>query len=316
MKKVELGQTGLRVAPINLGGNVFGWTINEKQSFEILDTFVESGFNFIDTADTYSYWVEGNSGGESERIIGNWFKARGNRSKIVLATKVGFENGKRPADISKATILKTVEESLKRLNTDYIDLYYTHKDDDITRVDETMEAHHQLVKEGKVRAIGASNLSAEKLTASLEYAKQNNISSYQVYQPLYNLVERQEFETSYTSIIAENNLAVLPYYSLASGFLTGKYRSDQDLGKSQRGGGAKKYLTPQGFAVLDALDKISDKHNSSPAAISLAWLLTRPNVAAPIVSATSREQLQTILSATEITLDEEDINLLNDASRF
>lgn len=316
MKKVKLGQTDLHIAPVNLGGNVFGWTLNEKQSFEILDAFADSGFNFIDTADTYSFWAEGNSGGESETIIGKWFKERGNRSDIVLATKVGFENGIRPADVSKATIRKTVEESLKRLQTDYIDLYYTHKDDGKTPIDETLEAHHQLVKEGKVRVIGASNLSPENLIASLEYSKEKSASSYQVYQPLYNLVERKEFETDYAPIVAKYDLAVLPYYSLASGFLTGKYRSEADLGKSPRGGGSKSYLNPKGLAVLAALDNVAEKHNSTPATIALAWLLTRPNVAAPIASATSTDQLKTITAAAEITLDEQDVASLNEASSY
>lgn len=316
MKKVKLGQTDLQIVPVNLGGNVFGWTLNEKQSFEILDAFADSGFNFIDTADTYSFWADGNSGGESETIIGKWLKERGNRSDIVIATKVGFENGIRPADVSKATIVKTVEESLQRLQTDYIDLYYTHKDDGKTPVEETLEAHHQLVKEGKVRVVGASNLSTDNLIASLEYSKENGISSYQVYQPLYNLVERKEFETEYAPIVEKYNLAVLPYYSLASGFLTGKYRSEADLGKSPRGGGAKKYLNPEGLAILGALDKVAEKHTSTPATIALAWLLTRPNVAAPIVSATSIDQLKTITSAAEIKLDEQDVTLLNEASSY
>jgi aryl-alcohol dehydrogenase-like predicted oxidoreductase len=316
MKKVKLGQTDLQVVPMNLGGNVFGWTLNEKQSFEILDAFADSGFNFIDTADTYSFWADGNSGGESETIIGNWLKRKGNRADIVVATKVGFENGIRPADVSKATILKTVEESLKRLQTDYIDLYYTHRDDGKTPVEETLEAHHQLVKEGKVRVIGASNLSTKNFVASLEYSRENGISSYQVYQPQYNLVERKEFEENYAPIIAKYDLAVLPYYSLASGFLTGKYRSDADLGKSTRGGGAKKYLNSKGLGILSALDKVAEKHNATPATIALAWLLTRSNVTAPIASATSTDQLKTLTAAVEIKLDEQDTQALNDASSY
>lgn len=316
MRKVTLGRTGLQVAPINLGGNVFGWTLDERQSFEILDAFQAAGFNFIDTADTYSFWVPGNSGGESETIIGKWFRSRGNRADIVLATKVGFENGLRPADVSRATIIRTVEESLLRLQTDYIDLYYTHKDDGVTPVDETLEAHDRLVREGKVRHIGASNLSPENLVASLEFSARNGSAAYEVYQPHYNLIAREEYETRYAPIIEQYGLAVAPYYSLASGFLTGKYRSESDLGKSPRGGGVRSYLTEKGLNVLHALDRVAAKHGSVPATIALAWLLTRPNVVAPIVSATSKEQLKTLTDAPAVQLDAEDLAALEGAGAF
>lgn len=314
MEKVKLGTTALQVSPINLGGNVFGWTLNEKESFEILDGFVDAGFNFVDTADTYSYWVPGNTGGESETIIGNWLKQRGNRQDIILATKVGYENNDRPADISKKNIIASVEKSLARLQTDYIDLYYTHIDDGKTPVEETLEAHAQLVKEGKVRHIGASNLSVENLISSMEYAKKQGIPAYEVYQIHYNLVERAEFESTYLPITNKYNLSVLPYYSLASGFLTGKYRSAADLGKSPRGGGANQYLNEKGLGVLAALDQVSAKHGVQPATIALAWLLNQPAVVAPVVSATSKQQLAILTEAPHITLDSDDLSALDKAS--
>ena len=316
MKKVTLGTTGLKVAPINFGGNVFGWTLNEKESFDILDAFTAAGFNFIDTADTYSFWVPGNTGGESEAIIGKWMKQRGNRQDMVIATKVGFQNNERPADVSKENIIKTIDESLQRLQTDYVDLYYTHIDDGKTPVEETMEAHAQLVKAGKVRHIGASNLSIDNLVSSMEYANKQGIAAYEVYQPHYNLIERSAFETNYAPIISSYNLSVLPYYSLASGFLTGKYRSADDLGKSPRGGGATQYLNEKGLGILSVLDQVSAKHNTQPATIALAWLLNQPNVVAPIVSATSKEQLALLIQAPDIALDDSDLKLLNDASSF
>ena len=316
MKKVTLGTTGLQVAPINFGGNVFGWTLNEKESFDILDAFVAAGFNFIDTADTYSFWVPGNTGGESEAIIGKWMKERGNRKDMVIATKVGFQNNERPADISGKNIIKTAEESLLRLQTDYIDLYYTHIDDGKTPVEETLEAHAQLVKEGKVRHIGASNLSVENLVSSMEYSKKQGIPAYEVYQPHYNLIERSEFETKYAPLIDQYNLSVLPYYSLASGFLTGKYRSADDLGKSPRGGGANKYLNEKGLGILSALDQVSAKHDTKPATIALAWLLSQPHVVAPIVSATSKEQLAVLTDAPNVVLDSSDLEILDKASAY
>ena len=314
MKKVTLGTTGLKVAPINFGGNVFGWTLNEKESFDILDAFTAAGFNFIDTADTYSFWVPGNTGGESEAIIGKWMKQRGNRQDMVIATKVGFQNNERPADVSKENIIKTIDESLQRLQTDYVDLYYTHIDDGKTPVEETMEAHAQLVKAGKVRHIGASNLSIDNLVSSMEYANKQGIAAYEVYQPHYNLIERSAFETNYAPIISSYNLSVLPYYSLASGFLTGKYRSADDLGKSPRGGGATQYLNEKGLGILSVLDQVSAKHETQPATIALAWLLNQPHIVAPIVSATSKEQLAVLTDAPNIVLDNSDLEILNEAS--
>ena len=315
MKKVKIGQTDLEVGRINFGGNVFGWTLNQEQSFEILDAFVAGGFNFIDTADMYSYWVEGKGGGQSETIIGNWMKARGNRDKIVLATKVGGETGLHPVDTSKAHILKTVDESLKRLQTDYIDLYYTHFDDEKTPVAETLSAYDEIIKAGKVRYVAASNLSAARLTESLELAEKNGLPRYQALQPHYNLVERTKYETEYAPLAAKYNLTVFPYWSLASGFLSGKYRSIDDLGKSARGGASKKYLNEKGLGVLNVLDAIAAKHQAALTSVALAWLLAQPNVGAPIVSATSKEQLQALFAATELVLDDQDLAQLNEASK-
>ena len=311
--KVNIKNTDLSVAPINFGGNVLGWTLDEKKSFEILDAFTEAGFNFIDTADTYAWWLNG-VGGQSETIIGNWMKARGNRSDLVIATKVGSKNEQHPHDISRKHILRSVDESLDRLQTDHIDLYYTHFDDEKTPVEETLSAYDEIIKAGKVRYIAASNVSASRLEASFEVSEKNGLPKYVALQPLYNLVERGNFESTYVPLVKKYDLSVMPYYSLAAGFLTGKYRTDDDLGKSARGNSAKKYFTDKGFAVLDALDKIAAKHQSQPATVSLAWLLSNPLITAPIVSATSEKQLQTIFDAPKLKLDAEDLHLLDLAS--
>lgn len=314
MKKIKLGITDLEVARINFGGNVFGWTLNENQSFEILDAFTDAGFNFIDTADIYSHWAEGNVGGESEEIIGKWLKSKGNRDKIVVATKVGGANGVHPTDTSRAHILKSVDESLKRLQTDYIDLYYTHFDDGVTPIEETLSAYDEIIKAGKVRYIGASNVSPERLIESLELAKKTGLPQYQALQPHYNLVERANYETNYAPIVDKYNLSVLTYWSLAAGFLTGKYRSEADFGKSVRGAASQAYMNEKGFAILSALDTISAKHDTKPATVALAWLLAQPHVAAPIVSATNKSQLQTLFDAPALTLDAEDLQLLDSSS--
>lgn len=314
MKKVKIANTDLEIAPINFGGNVFGWTLDEKQSFEILDAFVDSGFNFIDTANTYSWWVNG-VGGQSETIIGNWMKARGNRDKLVIATKIGSETKVHPKDISKKQILKCADESLKRLQVDYIDLYYTHFDDDKTPVEETLSAYDELVKGGKVRYIAASNVSPERLIESFDVAEKNSFPKYVALQPHYNLVERTNYESKYLPLVEKYGLSVFPYWSLASGFLTGKYRSEADLGKSVRGAGAKQYLNEKGLGVLSALDQVAKKHGSQPATVSLAWLLAQPHLLAPIVSATSKSQLETLFAAPELKLDAEDLALLDQASK-
>lgn len=315
MKKVKIGQTDLEIVPINLGGNVFGWTLDEKQSFEILDAFTAKGFNFIDTADMYSYWIDGGAGGQSETIIGNWLQTRGNRDQVVIATKVGGPTGVHPIDISKAHILTAVDKSLQRLKTDYIDLYYTHYDDEKIPVEETLEAYDALIKAGKVRYIAASNLSPERLTASLEASEKNGLPKYQALQPHYNLVERAGYESAYAPLAEKYGLTVFPYWSLASGFLTGKYRSEADISKSVRGGSAAAYLNDKGLAVLAALDKISAKHNTTQTSVALAWLLAQPNIGAPIVSATSIAQLDNLLAAPTLVLDSEDLALLDSSSK-
>lgn len=314
MEKVIIEHTDLEVSKINFGGNVFGWTLDEKQSFKILDTFSEAGFNFIDTADTYSWWVNG-VGGQSETIIGKWMKYRGKREQMVIATKVGSENKEHPKDISKKHILKSVDESLKRLQTDYIDLYYTHFDDTVTPVAETLEAYDEIIKAGKVRYIAASNVSPERLVESFKVSEENNLPRYVALQPHYNLVERENYESKYADIVDKYGLSVMTYFSLASGFLTGKYRSENDLSKSVRGGNAKQYLNAKGLKIIKALDTISEKHKSKPATISLAWLMTKPHIAAPIVSATSQSQLQTLFDAPKLNLDAEDLELLETASK-
>ncbi|CAI8794975.1 aldo/keto reductase [Chryseobacterium sp. IT-36CA2] len=313
MEKRRIKNTDLSIAPINFGGNVFGWTLDEKQSFDILDRFTEAGFNFIDTADTYSWWVNG-KGGQSEEIIGKWMKSRANRNDIVLATKVGSETKEHGYDISKKHILKSVDESLQRLQTDHIDLYYTHFDDNTTPVEETLSAYDEIIKAGKVRYIAASNLSPERLKASFEAAEKNNLPKYVALQPHYNLMEREGFEQNYAPLAEQFDLSVFPYWSLAAGFLTGKYRDEADLAKSARGEGVRKYLNPKGVEVLKALDQVSAKHNTTQGTVSLAWLLSNPLITAPIVSATSASQLETVFNAPKLVLDQEDIALLNNAS--
>ena len=316
MEKRQLGNTNLHVYPITFGGNVFGWTIDEKQSFEILDAFTGAGFNFIDTADVYSRWAPGNQGGESETIIGNWMKKKGNRKDVVIATKVGSDMGSGKKGLAKKYILQAVEDSLQRLQTDYIDLYQTHFDDESTPIEETLEAYQQLIKEGKVLHIGASNLSPERLKASLEIAFENGLPAYETFQPHYNLYEREKFENGLEPICLGNNLGVLNYYSLASGFLTGKYRSKEDLGKSPRGGGVAKYLDDRGFKILAALDEVAKQLNTTPATVAIAWLIHRPSVTAPIVSATSLKQLDSIIKAPDLPITAHEIELLTQESRW
>src|SRR5690554_250748 len=315
MKKIQIGKTDLQITSFNLGGNVFGWTLDEQKSFEILDAFVEAGHNFIDTADMYSYWIDGGAGGESETIIGKWMKARGNRDQMIIATKVGGPTGVNETDSGRKHIMETVDKSLERLQTDYIDLYYLHYDDEKTPVEETLRAFDELVKAGKVRHIAASNISPERLKESLEFSEKNNLAKYQVLQPLYNLVERKGYETNYAPIVAEHQMTVFPYYALASGFLTGKYRSEADFNKSTRGQDAANYLNDQGHHILNALDEIAKKHNTVPATVSLAWLSAQPNIGGPIASATSKSQLTEILSSTTLSLDKADLTLLDQVSK-
>jgi len=314
MKKRELGNSGIEIYPLALGGNVFGWTVDETTAFSILDAFVGAGGNLIDTADSYSTWVTGHKGGESETIIGKWLKKSGNRGRVVIATKVGSEVGPGRKGLSKGYILRAVEESLRRLQTDVIDLYQSHRDDPGTPVEETLEAYAHLVKQGKIRAIGASNFSAERLSQSLQTSKERGYPAYQSLQPKYNLYDRSEYEQSFEPLCRENGLGVITYYSLASGFLTGKYHSENDLTKSIRGQGVRLYLNKRGFRILEALDQIAEKYNTKPATISLAWLMARPGITAPIASATSIEQLSDLTAATRLDIDDSSLALLNKAS--
>lgn len=316
MEKRQLGTTDLHVYPITFGGNVFGWTIDQKKSFELLDAFTGAGFDFIDTADVYSRWAKGNEGGESETILGNWIKKHNNRNDIVIATKVGSDMGNGKKGLSKKYIIKAAEASLKRLNTDYIDLYQTHFDDEDTPIEETLDAYGQLIKEGKVRHIGASNLSPERLRESLEVAAQNSLPLYQTFQPHYNLYEREIFENGLEPLCLGNSLGVLNYYSLAGGFLTGKYRSEDDLDKSPRGSGAKKYLDERGFKILAVLDEVAKQLNTTQATVALAWLINRPSVTAPIVSATSTKQLESIINAPKLEITAHEIELLTQESAW
>lgn len=314
MKKQQIKHTDLQVAPINFGGNVFGWTLDEKQSFDILDKFVGAGFNFIDTADTYSWWVNGR-GGQSEEIIGKWLKSRGRRQDLVIATKVGSETKEHGFDISRKHILQSADESLHRLGVDHIDLYYTHFDDKVTPVEETLSAYDELIRAGKVRYIAASNVSPQRLIESFSLAEEHGLPRYVALQPHYNLVERSGFENDYAPLVEKYDLSVFPYWSLAAGFLTGKYRSVDDFEKTTRGAGIKKYFDAKGKAVLKALDTVAEKYDAKQATVALAWLLANPLVTAPIVSATSESQLQTLIAAPDLQLDQEDIGLLDQASQ-
>jgi len=314
MQKRKLGNTDLHVAPITFGCNVFGWTANEKTSFEILDAFTAAGFNFLDTADVYAKWATG-VGGESETIIGKWTKQRNNRSKVIIATKAGMVDAVGSINITKAYIIKAAEQSLKRLQTDYIDLYQTHKDDVSVPVEETLEAHQQLIKEGKVRFIGASNFSAARLKASLEASKKHNLPYYQTLQPLYNLYDREVFEKELEPLCVANNIAVINFYSLAAGFLTGKYRTEADIAKSARGARvASTYLNEKGLRILKTLDEVAAQYKTTTGSIAMAWLLARPSVTAPIASASNLVQLQELLKSVDLKLSPETITQLNNAS--
>ena len=316
MEKRKLGNTDLQIPPLIFGGNVFGWTIDKQTSFKLLDAFAGAGFNTIDTADSYSRWVHGNKGGESETIIGNWIKQRGNRDKIIIATKIGSDMGDGKKGLSKQYILREVEDSLSRLQTDYIDLYQSHYDDVSTPVEETIDAYAELIKQGKVRAIGASNMSPERLRESVDYGGSKNLPRYETLQPHYNLYDREGFEKNYQQYCVDNGISVLPYFALASGFLTGKYRSEEDFSKSARGGGMKKYFTDRGFLIINTLDEIAEYNNTKPATVALAWLMTRPSVAAPIASATTTQQLDELINAAKLQLTNDEIELLDKASEY
>jgi len=314
MQTRKLGGSGLEVSPLCLGGNVFGWTADEPTTFKILDAFVAAGLNFIDTADVYSRWAPGHKGGESEIVLGNWFKRSGNRARVIVATKVGIEMTPDKKGLSKAYILRAAEDSLARLQTDYIDLYQSHIDDASTPLEETLEAYDQLIKQGKVRAIGASNYTAERLAAALEVSEKRGLPKYQCLQPHYNLMERAGYEKDLEPLCLKHGIGVIPYFALAGGFLTGKYRSEADLSKSPRGMGVKKYLNERGFRILGALDQVAKQYNSTPGKVALAWLAARPSITAPIASATNMEQLDDLIDSTRLHLDQASIELLNHAS--
>jgi aryl-alcohol dehydrogenase-like predicted oxidoreductase len=305
----------LQVPAIMLGGNVFGWTLNESDSLRLLDAALDSGLNFIDTADLYSVWVPGHTGGESETILGKWLATGGKRDRVILATKVGMlDVGGRKAGLSAAIIQQAAEDSLRRLQTDYIDLYQSHQDDANTPFEETLGAYERLIQQGKVRYIGASNYTGARLRAAMETARHNHLPTYQTLQPHYNLMEREPYESDLAPVVAEYVLGVLPYFSLASGFLTGKYRSEADLQGKARGGLAGKYVNERGLAVLAALDEVAQELDSTPARVALAWLIARPGITAAVASATREEHLADLLGAAELTLDAESIEKLDRAS--
>jgi aryl-alcohol dehydrogenase-like predicted oxidoreductase len=303
------------VAPLAFGGNVFGWTADEATSFALLDAFVAAGFNLIDTADVYSVWVPGHGGGESETIIGRWLKRRGGRDRVVIATKVGWEMAPDRKGLRRDYVLAAAEDSLRRLGTDYIDLYQSHVDDPATPFEETLDAYDRLLRSGKVRAIGASNITAERLAAALATSERLGLPRYESVQPPYNLCDRSTFEGSLQSLCREAELGVISYYGLASGFLTGKYRSERDLGRSARGAGVRKYLNERGFRILAALDGVAPRLGATPAQVALAWLMARPGVTAPIASATSLAQLEELLGAARLVLDADALSALDAASR-
>ncbi len=314
MQKRLLGRSGLSIAPLMLGGNVFGWTADRQTSFDILDAFVGAGFNAIDTADCYSLWVPGNRGGESEIIIGEWLARRGRRDDVVIATKVGWALAPDRKGLSAHWIAQAVEDSLKRLGTDYIDLYQSHVDDTTIPFEETLSAYGRLIEQGKVRAIGCSNISGVRLEEALAVSKQENLPRYETAQPRYNLYDRKEYETDLAPVIAREGLSTISFYGLAAGFLTGKYRSHDDLGKSPRGARVEEYINTRGLKILGVLDEASARLGATPAQIALAWVMARPTIAAPIASATSVEQLEDLMAAASLTLDAATMAMLDSAS--
>ena len=315
MQRQELGRSGLEVAPWAFGGNVFGWTADERTSFALLDVFVDRGFNLIDTADVYSFWVPGHSGGESESVIGRWLaQGGGRREKVVIATKLGMEMPGQGKGLSRGYMMEAVDRSLKRLGTDVIDLYQSHTDDPDTPLEETLSAFGELIKAGKVRAIGASNYSAPRLAEALKLSREKGLPRYETLQPWYNLHDRDQFEGPLQDLARSEGLGVIPFYGLAAGFLTGKYRSKADVEGSQRAYRVAEMITPRGMRILDALDAVSAKTGATSAQLSLAWLRAKGCI--PIASATSLAQLEDLAGSVEITLDAESVATLDDASRM
>lgn len=314
MEKRRLGRTDLAIAPLVLGGNVFGWTADEKTSFELLDRFVDAGLNTIDTADSYSSWAPGNKGGESETIIGKWMKSRKNRDNVIIVTKVGSDMGQGKKDLSASWIEEESGASLKRLQTDYIDLYLSHWPDPTVPYDETLGAYQKLLEQGKVRHIGASNLDAGQLSAALSVASQKSLPRYEALQPELNLYDRAGFDGALSALCVKEQIGVITYFSLARGFLSGKYRGKADLGKSPRGGSIDGYFNARGFRILAALDAVSARHSAQPAEVALAWVIARPDVTAPIASATTLPQMESLIKAVHLKLTKADIAELNAAS--
>ncbi|HEY7123297.1 MAG TPA: aldo/keto reductase [Ktedonobacterales bacterium] len=312
-----LGQSNLNVFPLCFGGNIFGWTVDEQQSFAVLDAYVAGGGNFIDTADTYSTWVEGHKGGESETIIGRWMKARGNRDQLVIVTKVGGKMGSGAQGLSRLHILASIEDSLHHLQTDHVDVYLEHHDDPNAPLEETLAAFDTIVRQGKARTVGASNLSAERLANSLKISEQHSYIGYTSLQPRYNLISRSDYERDMEQIAAQHNLGVFTYSSLASGFLSGKYRQGQAMPTSQRASGVQqRYMNEQGFAILAEVERVAKEHGATPAQVALAWILARPSVTAPIASATSVDQVHDLLGAVSLKLSKEDILVLDKVSAW
>ena len=312
MNRRPLGRSEIVIEPLVLGGNVFGWTVDEKAGFAILDAFVEEGFSAIDTAEGYPNWVPGNPPGMSETIIGKWMKARGNRDAVHIFTKVN--SGKKPGGLKPDNIAASFDASLKRLQTDYVDVYFSHWPDAEASHEETLGAYDPMVRAGKVRAVGASNYTAEMVNEAQEVSVIKSLPRYEVLQPRFNLYDRAEFD-ALRDTVAEYEMGTVVYYSLASGFLTGKYRSKADLGKSARGGGIERYMNEKGEAILAALDQVAKANDATPAEVSLAWLVAQPGVTAPIASATSVEQVRSLAKGVRLKLSEEDLGLLTAAGQ-
>ena len=316
MRTRRLGDTDLEIVPVVFGGTVFGWTVDEARSFELLDAWVDRGFNCIDTADVYSVWVPGHVGGESETVIGTWLKQSGKRDQVVLLTKVGFEMKSGGKGLSKKYILEEVEQSLKRLQTDRIDLYQSHTDDESVPLEETLEAYAQLIDEGKVRYIGASNYKGARLAEAEDLAEREKLPAYKTLQPEYNLHDRQGYEEDLAPVAEKYGLGVIPYFSLASGFLTGKYQSAEDAKGKNREARVQKYFDERGMKILKALKKVSEETGAEQAAVSLAWLLEQPTITAPIASATNTQQMEALFAAVELKLSAAQVALLTDASAY
>lgn len=314
MQTRKLGSTGLEISPLVFGGNIFDWTVDQATSFQLLDAFVAAGFNAVDTSDVYSRWVPGHVGGESEVILGEWMKRRGNRKQLIVATKVGMDMGDGKKGLSRTHILRSADDSLRRLQTDYIDLYQSHVDDPDTPLEETLGAYAELLRQGKIRAFGASNYKGERFATVFEISKKCGLPAYQTLQPNYSLIERAEYEQNLKPICVCEGVGVINYFPLAGGFLTGKYRSEKDAAGKLRARNVTKYLNERGYRIVDALDQVAKKLCATPARVALAWVLAQPSITAPIVSATNLRQLADVISSIELKLDSDSLQFLNQAS--